>query len=139
MERCICCNARLGGVALCPRCNADLSGVINSEKAALYWLSKAIQNWQENKIEQSLDALGLSLHLKKTKLAIIFREYLIRQKSRDLLELLAQKQVLPAKQQLYKIRNLLPYSKQLQQLHTFTDYLLTKNQEHQSHSCGSRN
>jgi hypothetical protein len=129
MERCLCCNARLGDAALCPRCKADLSVVINSEKAAHFWLSKTIHLWQENKTEQSLDALGLSLHLKKTKLALVFREFLIRQKSRDLLELLAQKQVLPAKQQLYKIRSLLPHSELLQQLQIFTEYLLVEKPE----------
>ena len=129
MERCPCCNARLGTATLCPRCKADLNTVICSEKAAQYWLSKAIQNLQESKTEQSIDALGVSLRLKKTELALVFRDFLIRQQCQNILDLLAQKQVLPAKQQLYKMRNLLPHSKLLQQLHTFTDYLLVNNQE----------
>jgi len=129
MERCPCCNARLGEALVCSRCKADLRTVISTENASQYWLSKAIQNWQVSKTEQSLDALNLSLHLKKTGLALVFHDFLIRQQCQDLLELLAQKQLQPAKQQLYKIRNLLPYSKQLQQLHTFTDYLLANNQE----------
>ena len=129
MERCPCCNARLGETTLCPRCKADLSSVIGNEKAAQYWLSKAIQNLQESKTEQSIDALGVSLRLKKTELALVFRDFLIRQQCQNILDLLAQKQVLPAKQQLYKMRNLLPHSKLLQQLHTFTDYLLVNNQE----------
>jgi hypothetical protein len=129
MERCPCCNARLGETILCPRCKADLNTVIGNEKAAQYWLSKAIQNLQESKTEQSIDALGLSLGLKKTELALLFRDFLIRQQCQDVLDLLAQKQLLPAKQQLYKMRNLVPHSKQLQQLHTFTDYLLAKPQE----------
>ncbi len=129
MERCPCCNARLAGAVLCPRCKANLKAVINSEKAAHYWLSKSMQNWQESKTEQCLDALGLSLHLKKTKLALVFREFLICQQCRDLLELLALQQVLPAKQQLYRIRNLLPHSELLQQLQTFTEYLLVDKPE----------
>lgn len=126
MERCPCCNARLSGAVLCPRCKANLGAVINSEKAAQYWLSKAIQNWQESKTEQSFEALDLSLHLKKTRLALVFRDFLIQQQCQDILELLAQKKVVPAKQQLYKIRNFLPYSELLQQLQLFTEYLLVK-------------
>lgn len=129
MERCPGCNARLSGAVLCPRCKADLNMVIDTEKAAQYWLSKATQNWQENKTEQCLDALGLSLRLKKTRLALVFRDFLIHQQFHDVLELLAQKQLLPAKHQLFIMRNLVLHSTLLQQLHTFTDYLLVNHQE----------
>jgi methylphosphotriester-DNA--protein-cysteine methyltransferase len=130
MERCPCCKARLGGATLCPRCQADLSKVIGAEQSAQYWLSKAIQHWEENEDEQSLSALELSLRLKITKLALVFRDFLIHQQCRGILDLLAQKKLLPAQQRLYRVRKLLPYSKLLQQLHSFTDYLLAKNQEH---------
>jgi hypothetical protein len=129
MERCPCCNARLSETILCPRCRADLNTVKGNEKAAQYWLSKAIQNLQESKTEQSINALDLSLRLKKTELALVFRDFLIHQQCQNILELLAQKRLLPAKQLLYKIHNLLPHSKSLQQLHIFTDYLLANNQE----------
>lgn len=129
MERCPCCNARLGGSVLCPRCQADLGSVIGAEQAAQYWLSRAIQFWGEHEDEQSIGALDLSQHLKKTELAHVFRDFLIQQLCRDILEKLAQNQLPAAKQQLYRIRNLLPYSEKLQQLQMFTDYLLVKKQK----------
>jgi hypothetical protein len=128
MERCPCCNARLGGVVRCPRCKADLGSVIGTEQAAQYWLSRAIKFWGENEDEQSIGALEVSQHLKKSELAHIFRDFLIQQLCQDVLEKLAQNQLLVAKLQLYRIRNLLPYSKQLQELQLFTDYLLVKQQ-----------
>ena len=127
MERCPCCKARLGGATLCPRCQADLGQVIGAEQSARFWLTKAIQHWEENEARQSLTALESSLRLKKTELALVFRDYLIQQQCQGILELLAQKKLLPAKQRLYSLRLLLPHSKLLQQLHSFTDYLLAKN------------
>jgi hypothetical protein len=128
MERCPCCNARLGGAARCPRCQADLSHMMAAEQAARFWLAKAIQYWQDNEAGQSVSALELSLRLKKTGLALVFRDFLIRQQCQDVLDLLAQKQLLPAKQRLYSLRNWLPHSQLLQQLNAFTDYLLVQNQ-----------
>lgn len=129
MERCPCCKARLGGARLCPRCQADLGNIIAAEQSARFWLSKALLHWQENAVEQCLGALERSLRLKKIRLALVFRDYLIRQQCRVILDLLAQKQLLPAKQQLYKARILLPYSQLLQELESFTDYLWINNQE----------
>ncbi len=128
MERCLCCNARLGEAVTCPRCQADLGLVISSEKAAQFWLSKAIEYWLDNEAGKSIAALGLSIQLKKTKLAVVLRGFLIQQFSQDILELLIQKQVTQAKQQFYRIRYLLPHSDQLQQLQKFTEYLWIKDQ-----------
>ena len=127
MERCLCCNARLKGAVICPRCQADLSTVISSEHVAQFWFSKTIQYWLENKMEQSLTALALSLRLKKIKLAVVFRGFLIEQLCQEILDLLAQKQLLAAKQRLYTVRGLFSHSQQLQQLNMFADYLLLKN------------
>ncbi|MDD5579921.1 MAG: hypothetical protein PHY16_11665 [Methylobacter sp.] len=138
MERCPCCKARLGGAILCPRCQADLSKVFGAEQSAQYWLAKAIRFWEEDETEQSLKALELSLRFKKTRLAFVFRDFLIHQQCRVILDLLTQKQWLPAKQWFYSLRLLLPHSKLLQQMHAFTDYLLVKNQEH-AKSLYSRN
>ncbi len=124
MERCPCCNARLGPAKLCPRCQADLGNIIGAEKSAQYWLSEAIKLWQKSNIESSVQSLEISLRLKKTRLALVFRDFLIQQQSRDILDLLVQKQVFKAKQQLYRVRLLIPYSELLQQLQLFTDYLL---------------
>ena len=130
MERCPCCNARLRERKICSRCKSDLSTLISSEQAAQYWLAKAIQYRLVENIEQSTVAIGISLNLKKTKMAIAFREFLIQQQCRDILDLLAQKQLILAKQKLYTVRKLLPFSKQLQQLNSFSDYLLVHSQDH---------
>jgi hypothetical protein len=129
MQRCPCCNARLRDITLCPRCRADLSGLIGTEKAAEFWLFKAIQYRKEGKLEKCIDALCFSLRLKKTSLAKKMRDFLIQQSCQNVLGLLEQKQIIPAKQQLYKMRRLFPYSEQLQQLNGFADYLLVNRQE----------
>jgi hypothetical protein len=128
MERCPCCNARLGGAAQCPRCQADLGSMIAAEQSARFWLSKAMQHLQDNETGQSARAVALSLHLKKTGLALVFRDFLIHQQCQEILALLAQKQLLSAKQRLYSVRNLFPHSQLLQQLNAFTDHLLVQNQ-----------
>ena len=129
MDRCPCCNARLREVAICPRCKADLSAIIDAEQSAQFWLSKAVHYCLESKTEQSIAALDLSLCLNKTRVANVFRDFLIHQQSRDILDLLAKKQLLAAKQQLYRVRELLSYSKQLRKLDNLTDYLLIKDQQ----------
>ncbi len=129
MERCPCCNARLKEAVVCRRCQADLSAVMGSEQAAEQYLAKAIQHWAHKQAEQSIAALMSALSLKKTRLTLLFRDYLIQQYYLDVLELLAQKHLLSANQRLYSARRLLPYSPQLQQLRTFTDSLLAKHHE----------
>ncbi len=99
-----------------------------AEQSSRFWLSKAIQSWQDNEVGQSATALELSLRLKKSGLALVFRDFLIHQQCREILALLAQKQLLPAKQRLYSVRNLFPHSQLLQQLNSFTDHLLVQNQ-----------
>lgn len=129
MERCPCCAARLGEAALCPRCHSDLNNAAEAEQAARYWLARAIQYCNKDEIEQGLSALDRSLRLKKTKLALVFRDFLIEQQSRMILKLLAAKQLLQATQRFYQLRLLLPYSTELQQLRSFTDYLSAQHQE----------
>ncbi len=129
MERCPCCNARLKDNIICPRCQADLSALSAAEKTAEQYLAKAIQYWANKQGEQSIAALMSALNLKTSSLALTFRDYLIQQYYREVLELLAQKQLLSANQQLYKARRLIPYSAELQQLRTFTGYLLAKHHE----------
>ena len=126
MQRCPCCNARLRERTVCSRCKADLSALISSEQTAQHWLAKAIHDYQAENIEQSITTINMSLNLKRTHLAIALREYLIQQQCADILDLLAQKQLIPAKQRLYSVRMLLPQSKHLQHLNSFCDYLLTQ-------------
>lgn len=124
MERCPCCKARLGGATQCPRCQADLSIVIGAEQSAQFWLAKAIYYWNDNEVENSSGALTHSLHLKQTRLALVFRDFIIQQQCRQILDLLAQKKILPAKQRLFKMRLFIPESYLLQQLSSFTDHSL---------------
>lgn len=130
MQRCPSCNARLRERTVCSRCKADLTIVFSIQQAAELWLSKAIQNCHAENIEQSITAINLSLTLKKTRLALVFREYLIAQQCREALELLAQRKLQPARQKLYSARRLFPYSSQLQQLDSYSDYLLVKHPEY---------
>ncbi len=76
MERCPCCNARLGKVISCPRCQADLTVLNNVEQMAKLWLKKAINYWLDNHLEKSLDALMLSLRLKKQEWLLLFKNLL---------------------------------------------------------------
>ncbi len=127
MERCPCCKSRLRESTICPRCQADLSGIINTEELAKVWLTNAIQYWSEHKFKQSIDALEFSIHLKKTELAFAFRGFLIEQQYQNIFQQLTQNNIFPAKNQLFKIRSLFPYSALLRQLNDFTDYLLLNN------------
>jgi len=124
MERCCCCHARLRGKQCCYRCQADLSQVIETERVAQYWLGQAIRLKQEDKLAPSIHAIICSLGFKKTPLAIQFRQFLIQQLFRDVLNLLAKNQLLSAKQLLYNGIHLVSQTPQLQQLNRFTDYLL---------------
>lgn len=126
MERCPCCNARLRERMVCSRCQADLSALISTEQGAEWWLVKAMHYWCEDKTEQSICALGFSLGLKRIRLALVFRDFIIQTLCENVQGLLAKKQLLAAKKTLYSVRLLFPYSQQLQQLNVFTDYLLCK-------------
>ena len=97
MERCPCCKSRLRESTICPRCQADLSGIINTEELAKVWLTNAIQYWSEHKFKQSIDALEFSIHLKKTELAFAFRGFLIEQQYQNILQQLTQNKIFPAK------------------------------------------
>lgn len=123
MERCPCCHARLNALDVCPRCHADLTVLNNTEQMAQLWLNKAIQYWLNYKIERSLAALDLSLHLKNTRMGFVFQAFIIQQQCEKMLELLAQKKPLLAKQLLFQLRHLIPINQQLQQLSLFADYL----------------
>jgi len=127
IERCPCCHAQLKQAAICPRCRADLNSILLIEEYSQQYLFRAIQFFLADKVEQSCIAINHSLQLKKTAFALNFREFLIDQQSLLILDLLDQSQQLPAKKMLYLIRHLIPYSKKLQQLDSFTNYLLINN------------
>ena len=127
MERCPCCNARLRGVSLCPRCWTDLDNVLTAEQSARYWLAEAVRLWLQSETARSLDALERSVQLKNSDLALTLLDYIIDRFCREVLELLAQKQVRMAKQRLNGIQHLLPGNELLRQLNAFTDYLWVRN------------
>jgi len=129
MQRCPCCNARLRERVVCARCRADLSVLANVNQAAKLCLFEAIHYYLAKNLEQSITAINHSLVLKKTETALAFREFIATQQSEEILDLLAQKKLLQARQRLYSIRMLFPFSQQLQQIDVFSDYMLVKNPE----------
>ena len=130
MERCPCCNARLRERTVCSRCKSDLSVLISSEKAAQHWLGKSIHTYESNDITSSIAAIKISLSLKNTRLALAWRGFLIQHQCTKNMQLLAEQQLIFAKQTLYATRMLFSHSKQLQRLNSFTDYLLAQSAEH---------
>ncbi|MDD1623229.1 MAG: hypothetical protein LUO94_00480 [Methylococcaceae bacterium] len=126
MDRCPCCNARLTGAQLCPRCQADLVSVLGSEHVARHWLSKALQFWLADEPKMANLALSKSICLKQTPLALVFRDFIIRQQCENMLELLEKKDYTEAKESLSLLRDLNPHNKLLKRLHGFTRYLLVK-------------
>ena len=127
MERCPCCNARLTGSQFCPRCQADLGSVLGSEKMARNWLSNATQFWFAREPQMAILALTKSIHLKQTPLALVFRDFIIRQQCQNVLGLLEEKKFTEAKESLSLLRDLNPHNKFLKKLYGFTKYLQAKN------------
>lgn len=127
MERCPCCNARLTGAQSCPRCQADLSSVLGSEQLARYWLSKALKFWLADEPQIAILALSKSICLKQTPLALVFRDFIIRQQSQNVLGLLEKKEYTEAKESLLLLCDLHPDNKFLRQLYGFAKYLWVKN------------
>ncbi|MDD5462680.1 MAG: hypothetical protein PHG00_13780 [Methylococcales bacterium] len=126
MERCPCCNARLTGARVCSRCQADLVCVFDSERLARHWLSKALQFWLAHNPQMAILALSPSIYLKRTPLALVFRDFITRQQCQSIPELLEKKEYAQAKELLSLLRDLNPQNKFLRQLYGFTRYLFVK-------------
>ncbi|MFZ2170174.1 MAG: hypothetical protein WAW61_11115 [Methylococcaceae bacterium] len=126
MERCPCCNARLTETQFCPRCQADLGSVLGSEQLARHWLSKALQFWLADEPKMAILALSKSTYIKQTPLALVFRDFIIRQQCQNVLGLLEKKEYTQAKESLSLLRDLNPDNKFLTQLYGFTKFLLVK-------------
>jgi hypothetical protein len=126
MERCPCCNARLTGAVLCPRCQADLGGVLGSEQLARHWLNNAMQFWFVREPQMAILALTKSINLQQTPSALVFRDFIIRQECRKVLALLAKNKCTEAEKRLGLLRDLNPEHEFIRQLSGFTEYLLTK-------------
>ena len=126
MERCPCCNARLTGAVLCPRCQADLGSVLGSEQLARHWLNNAMQFWFAREPQMAILALTKSVNLKQTSSALIFRDFITRRQCQKVLALLAEKKCIKAEKLISLLRDLNPDNEFIRQLHGFTEYLLAK-------------
>jgi hypothetical protein len=126
MERCPCCNARLTGVQFCPRCQADLGSVLGSEQLASYWLGKTIHFCLAGEPQRAALAITKSINFKQTPLALVLRDFIIRQQCQIVLGLLENRDYTKAKESLSLLRDLNPHNKFLRQLYGFSRYLLAK-------------
>ena len=126
MERCPCCNARLTETAICPRCQADLSSVLGCEQTARQWLINAIQFWYVHESKMAILALSKSIYLKRTLLALVFRDLIIQEQCQYVLGLLEKKEYVVAKELLSMMCNLNPHHKLSRRLYSFSKYLLVK-------------
>lgn len=126
MERCPHCNARIKEAGHCSRCKADLTYINAAELGSRAMLSKAFQAVVDGRLEQAVVALLAANALKKNRWAEILQGFLIKQHCRHVINLLAEKKLLSAKQQLYRIRGFQAYSPQLRRLNGFVDYLISR-------------
>ncbi len=126
MERCPCCMARLTGAVVCPRCQADLGSVINSEQYAQHWLAHAVRFWFEHEPKLATLALTKSLRLKQTPSALVFCNFITQQQGLEVFSLLAQNKLGEAKHMLCLLRALQPYNELLRQLQGFSGSLLAE-------------
>ncbi len=78
MQRCPVCNARLSAAPQCPRCSADLSRIVHSERMAKQWLSVALQTLQAGRADIASHAVLRSLSFKQTPQARLIKDFLIR-------------------------------------------------------------
>lgn len=127
MERCPCCNARLTESILCPRCQADLGSVLGCDHLATHWLSKALQFWLADEPQMAILVLSKSIYLKRTPLAQVFRNFIIRQQCQNVLRLLEKKEYSEAKETLSLLLDLNPDNKFVKRLYGFSRYLLVTN------------
>ncbi len=127
MQRCSCCKARLAESAQCPRCGTDLS----RSRAAAAWakirLTEAIVYSQTDETGRCLEALQQSLLLQANPLARQLLDFFVERESREIVQLLAQKQILPARRKLQVLKNRLPKHELIRQLHAYADYLSLNN------------
>lgn len=126
MERCPCCMARLSGAAVCPRCQADLGGVIGSEQTARYWLDLAVRFWMQREPALAMETLTKSLRLKKLPPALAFCDFVVHRQVHQVLTLLAKSNFTEAKHRISLLRELQPDNNLLKQLQGFTGYLMAK-------------
>lgn len=104
MQRCPCCNARLGADPRCPRCGADLGRILRCEQLADSWLGLSLQALNTHQADLAVAALERSLSYKQSQAALGLRHFLVRHQYRALYEHLAQKQWQDAGQTIVRLR-----------------------------------
>lgn len=130
MERCPCCMARLTGASVCPRCQADLGRVLDSEHSARHWLAHAVRFWSEREPKMATLALTKSLDLKRTPIGLVFRDFIVREQVEEVIVLLAQRKLNEAKHRLGLLCELQPDNEALKQLQGFTGFLPAEQDGH---------
>jgi hypothetical protein len=110
MERCPCCNARLSGASVCPRCQSDLSAVAHSAALGRFWLDNAVRFWLCAEPRMASLALAKSLQFKQTDVALAFRAFIVDRQCRAVFELLRRDKFSAAAELLTDLRNLHPHN-----------------------------
>lgn len=124
MERCPCCNARLNGAILCPRCQSKLGGVIGSEKLAQLCLGHAMDFWFAYQPQLAIQSLSVALKFKRSTATLVFRDFIVKKQLQQVLTLLMGNKTTEANKMLCLLYELHPRNELLKQLRAFTDYLL---------------
>ena len=78
MDRCPTCQARLRDMAVCGRCQTDLSLSLAIEAAAGRLLQRGLDDWAAGDMAAAKQALDAALQLKRTPLASALRDFLTR-------------------------------------------------------------
>ena len=106
MQRCSCCNARLNGASLCPRCGADFGRALHCEHMANRWLSVCLQTLAEDHQDLAVAAVRRSLSFKHTPAARMMRDFLIHHQYQSLFDQISRKHWQEAQQSLIRLQRL---------------------------------
>jgi hypothetical protein len=126
MQRCPACNARLSSGTICPRCAAELSQVIRSERLAGAWLSVSLQTLHAGRADVAVSAICRSLSFKQMPEAKLVKSFLTQHQYRALYESLGKQYLQEAKSILARLRALQGESETLCRFDELITYLLSK-------------
>ena len=104
MQRCPACNARLSAGTNCPRCGADLSQVIRSERLAEQWLSVSLQSLSVGRPDLAVAAIRRSLSFKQMPEAKLVKGFLIKLQYKALYDKVGQQYWPEARNTLDRLR-----------------------------------
>ncbi len=88
MERCPTCRARLKGADVCPRCQTDLSRVLEIAKRAEFLCQYAVARLQRQDIKPAVWAMKKALQLQRSKLALFTQQFMVQRLERQAVALL---------------------------------------------------